>query len=193
MFKNSERYGRGRSIGDRWAKNVSQLFTELVKAGPTPEGHNMIPGWFSWSNTISMGAEVGAMPNGRRAGEPISHGANPDPGFRSDGAPTAMAVAIAAIQPGYGNTAPMQLEMDPGLTEEEGGLDRIASLISTHFKLGGTLFNINVLDKEKLMAAHRDPEAHPDLVVRVTGFTAFFNTLSPDFRQLVVDRFISEG
>lgn len=192
MFKNSERYGRGGSIGDHWAEKVSKLFTELVKSGPTPDGHNMIPGWFSWSNTIAMGKEVGAMPNGRRAGEPISHGANPDPGFRRDGAPTAMASAIAAIQPGYGNTAPMQLEMDPGLSEEEGGLDRVASLIRTHFNLGGTLFNINILNEEKLMAAHRDPMAHQDLVVRVTGFSAFFCTLSPEFRQLVVNRFIAE-
>jgi len=193
MLKNSERYGQGGSIGDRCAERVSGLFTQLVKAQPTPAGYNMIPGWFSWSNTIEMGRQVGALPNGRRAGEPISHGANPNPGFRRDGAPTAMAAAIAAIQPGYGNTAPMQLDMDPGLTKAEGGLELVASLISTHFELGGTLFNINVLDKAKLMAANCNPEAHPDLVVRVTGFTAFFNTLSPAFRQLVVDRFIAEA
>ncbi len=193
MLNNSERYGQGGSIGDCFAERVSRLFTQLVKANPTPAGYNMIPGWFSWSNTIEMGRQVGALPNGRKAGEPISHGANPNPGFRRDGAPTAMASAIAAIQPGYGNTAPMQLEMDPVLTKAEGGLELVANLISTHFKLGGTLFNINVLDKAKLMAAHQDPEAHPDLVVRVTGFTAFFNTLSPAFRQLIVDRFIAEA
>ena len=46
------------------------------------------------------------------------------------------------------------------------------------------------LDKEKLMEAHKNPMLHPDLVVRVTGFTAYFAALSPEFRQLVVDRFI---
>lgn len=193
MLRSSARYGAGESLGDAWAQRISRRFSDIVKAAPTPEGRNMIPGWFSWSNTIGMGKELGATPNGRRAGEPISHGANPDPGFRSDGAPTAMARAIAAVQPGWGNTAPIQLELDPGISKEEGGIERVASLIKTHFDLGGTLFNINVLDKEKLLAAHADPSRYPDLVVRVTGFTAFFAVLSPEFRQLVINRFIAEG
>ena len=192
MMKNCARYGRGDSPGDAWAQRVSRRFSALVIEHRTPEGRLMIPGWFSWSNTIPMGKQVGATPNGRRAAEPISHGANPDPGFRADGAPTAMARAIAAIQPGYGNTAPIQMELDPGISQEEGGVEKIAALIKTHFALGGTLFNINVLDKEKLLAAHADPSRYPDLVVRVTGFTAYFANLSPDFRQLVVDRFLSE-
>jgi formate C-acetyltransferase len=139
-----------------------------------------------------MGKILGATPNGRRAGEPISHGANPDPGFRRDGAPTAMARAIAAVQPGYGNTAPIQLELDPGMSKDEGGVEKIAALIKTHFDLGGTLFNINVVDAEKIREAHKDPSKYPDLVVRVTGFTAYFAALSPAFRQLVVDRLIAE-
>jgi pyruvate-formate lyase len=192
MLRHSARYGQGESPGDEWAVRVSQLFTRLVKEKPTPGGRIMIPGWFTWSSTIPMGKIVGATPNGRRVGEPLSHGANPDPGFRKDGAPTAMAKAIAAIQPGYGNTAPMQLELDPGIARDEGAVENIASLIKTHFDLGGTLFNVNILDAEKLRAAHKDPAAYPDLIVRVTGFTAYFASLSPAFRQLVVDRLIEE-
>lgn len=192
MLAGSERYGQGGdSLGDRWAERVSRVFTEQVKAGPTPAGYNMIPGWFSWSNTIPMGRQLGATPNGRRAGEPIAHGASPDPGFRSDGAPTAMARAVARVQPGYGNTAPCQLDLDPGITRDEGGVERVAALIRGHFDLGGTLVNINVLDHATLLAAHREPEKFPNLVVRVTGFTAFFSVLSPEFRQLVVDRFLA--
>ena len=192
MMKNAERYGRGGSLGDQWAKRVSEMFTHLVTEKPTPGGRKMIPGWFSWSNTIGMGKALGATPNGRPAGDPISHGANPDPGFRKDGAATAMVKAIADIQCGYGNTCPIQLELDPGVSAHEGGLDKVASLIWTHFELGGSLFNINVLDRQTLLEAHKDPSKYPDLVVRVTGFTAYFAALSPAFRQLVVDRMLSE-
>ena len=63
-----------------------------------PEGRCLVPGWFSWSRTIEYGGKVGATPNGRRAGEPISHGANPNPGFRRDGAGTAQSEGIAKVQ-----------------------------------------------------------------------------------------------
>ena len=153
----------------------------------------MIPGIFSWANTIPLGRIVGATPNGRRAEAPISHGANPDPGFRKDGAPTAMAVAIAGVQPGYGNTAPMQIEMDPSIANEEEGITLLSSLIAGHFSMGGTQINMNVMDTQKVLEAHEDPSKYPDLVVRVTGFSAYFASLSPEFRQLVVDRIITES
>ncbi len=191
MFHSVPRYGSGGSRADEWAQRIAQTFTDLVVAKRTPDGHKMMPGLFSWANTIPMGREIGSTPNGRRAGEPISHGSNPEPGFRRDGAPTAMAVAIASVQPGYGNTAPMQLEMDPMISKEEDGVALVSDLIRTHFDLGGTQINLNIMDAEKVLEAHKDPSKYPDLVVRVTGFSAYFASLSPAFRQLVVDRLIA--
>ena len=192
MMHSIPQYGMGGSEADDYARRIVETFTEMVASEPTPNGFRMIPGLFSWANTIPMGKIVGATPNGRRAGEPISHGANPDPGFREGGAPTAMAVAISTVQPGYGNTAPMQLEIDPALSRDEGGVDHIANLIRTHFKLGGTQINMNIMDAEKVLEAHKDPSQYPDLVVRVTGFSAYFASLSEEFRQLVVNRIIAE-
>jgi len=193
MMKNIPRYGSGSSIADEYAIKIAKTFTKLVKEKKTPEGHNMIPGLFSWASHIAMGQDVGATPNGRFARAPISHGSNPDPGFRKDGALTALSNAIASVQSGYGNASPLQLEVDPGISKDEGGLELISNLISTHFELGGSQININVIDKNKILEAHKNPESFPDLVVRVTGFSAFFANLSPEFRQLVVDRIISEG
>lgn len=193
MMKNIPRYGSGSSIADEYAVKVAKTFTRLVKEKKTPKGNNMIPGLFSWASHIAMGQDVGATPNGRFAKAPISHGSNPDPGFRKDGALTALSNAIASVQSGYGNASPLQLEVDPGISKDEGGLELISNLISTHFELGGTQININVVDKNKILEAHKNPEKFPDLVVRVTGFSAFFANLSPEFRQLVVDRIISEG
>ena len=155
-----------------------------------PGGRQLVPGWFSWSRTIEYGAAVGATPNGRKAGAPISHGANPNPGFRQDGAVTAQSTGIASVQCGYGNTAPLQIEYDPCLPFAQ-SVEQAMNLIQTHFRLGGTLININILNKETLMEAHKNPDLHPDLVVRVTGFTAYFATLTPGFRQLVIDRFLT--
>ncbi len=187
------RYGAGGTDADRWAVKLTGILNGEIAKHTTPDGFKLIPGWFTWADTLRFGRAVGATPNGRKAGEPISHGANPLPGFRKDGALTAMAAAIASVQPGYGNTAPWQLEVDIGLANDAEAVEKIMALIDGHFQLGGTLVNINVVDAEKILAAHKDPSKYPDLVVRVTGFTAYFNSLSSAFRELVVKRLIREA
>ena len=72
-------------------------------------------------------------------------------------------------------------------------MDKVLALFETHLRRGGTLINVNIVDAEKIRAAHANPELYPDLVVRVTGFTAYFISLSPEFRQLVVDRLIEKN
>ncbi|MBO5898570.1 MAG: formate acetyltransferase [Clostridia bacterium] len=192
MLQHSPRYGGGCTLGDAWAQKVNELYTSLVRDLCNQyKGVNFIPGFFSWSNTIGLGKTVGATPNGRKAFEPINHGANPNGGFRRDGAVTSMCNSIGAIQPGYGNCAPVQLELDPGIVGDEEGVDKMAAMIKTIMSTGNTLLNINIIDGKKILEAHKDPMKYPDLVVRVTGFTAFFAMLSPTFRQLVVDRVMS--
>ncbi|NLC85197.1 MAG: formate acetyltransferase [Ruminococcaceae bacterium] len=189
LMHHSERYCGGESLGDAWAIRISRLYTELVRdLNNQHPGINFIPGFFSWSNTIGLGKTVSATPNGRKNAEPINHGANPCGGFRKDGAVTAMCNTIGAIQPGYGNCAPVQLELDPGIANDDEGVEKMAAMIRTIMTTGNTLLNINIIDAKKILEAHKDPYKYPDLVVRVTGFTAFFAMLSPEFRQLVVDR-----
>ena len=103
-----------------------------------------------------------------------------------------MAAAVASVQPGYGNTAPWQLEVDIGFADDSAAVDRLMALMDGHFALGGTLININVVNAARILAAHEDPSADPELVVRVTGFTAYFNSLSREFRELVVKRLITD-
>ena len=193
MMLKSERYGGGNTLGDAWAVRVSKLWTSLVRDlveqhKDNPKHVNFIPGFFSWSNTILLGSLLKATPNGRKRGEPINHGANPNGGFRKDGAVTAMCNSSAALPPGYGNTAPVQLEVDPGIANDAEGVGKMCAMIRGILDSGNTLLNINIIDAKKILEADKDPMKYPDLVVRVTGFTAFFAMLSPKFRKLVVDR-----
>jgi pyruvate-formate lyase len=188
IMKSIPRYGSGGSRADDYALKISRTFTKLVKEKPTPDGFNLVPGLFSWASTVQMGRKVGATPNGRHAGAPISHGANPDPGFVKDGPQTAAALAVAAVQPGYGNSAPLQLDLDFSLGRTAENRAKVAALMKTHFDLGGTQININILDKKQLLDAEKHPEKYPDLMVRVTGFSAYFSLLSPAFRRWVIER-----
>jgi formate C-acetyltransferase len=193
MLRNIQRYGSGGSRADAWALRVSQTYTHLVKRSRTPNGFNIIPGLFSHGEVVRLGKRIPATPNGRFAGAAISHSTNPDPGFARGAsfAPTAKANAVASTQPGWGNSAPLQLDVDSHLMQEAGGIEALEALILTHHRMGGTLINLNVLDKEKILAAHADPSQYPDLVVRVTGYSAYFHSLSPEYRQQVVDRFLA--
>ena len=191
IMSSAPKYCQGGTVSDAWAQKLTDSWVNAIKAQEMPEGRKLIPGWFSWSRTIEYGSKVGATPNGRKATTPISHGANPNAHFRTDGAPTAQSNGIASVQCGYGNTAPLQIEFDPMVKADDEGIDLVLNLILGHFEQGGTLININVLDKEKILKANENPDLYPDLVVRVTGFTAYFASLSPQFRQLVVDRFLT--
>ena len=188
LMKHSGRFGQPGSLGNQWAKKLTEIFRDEVVALRSKEISVFIPGMFSWSKTILFGKQVGATPDGRKAYEPVNHGANPMPGDVRNGAMTDLSEAIILAQCGMGNTSPFQMELDPGIIDMEDGIDKVMALLETHLKHGGTLINVNIVDAAKIRAAHRNPELYPDLVVRVTGFTAYFITLTPEFRQLVVDR-----
>jgi len=193
MLRNIPRFGSGGSRADEWAQRAADLYADLMRGTPTPDGYTVIPGLFSHGIVGQLGENLGATPNGRRAGEPISHSANPDPGFMPHGgaAPTAKSNAVAAVQPRWGNTTPLQLDLDRNLSREIGGIETVEALIKAHNELGGTLINMNVISKEDILAAHADPSTYPDLVVRVTGYSAYFKTLSPEYRRQVVDRILA--
>lgn len=195
MMKNIPRFGSPDSLAQNWAEKISRLYAELVSATPTPKHRlQVVPGLFSHGDIYVHGRDLPATPNGRKAGDAISHSAEPDPGFATgitSFSPTMKANAVASVQPGYGNSAPLHLDIDTAMLKGEAGIDILCALIHTHEQMGGTLINLNCVAKERLLRAHADPESEPDLVVRVTGYSAFFASLSPQYRQQVVDRYLS--
>ena len=188
LMKRADKFGQLGGFGQKWAESISKTFTRMVVEGKSDEGIQFVPALFSWSKTILFGQNVGATPDGRLSGAPVNHGANPMPGSVKNGEMTALSEAIVSVQCGRGNTAPFQMELDPGITKAQGGVEKIMALMETHLDRGGTLINVNIMNADKIRKANVNPELFPDLVVRVTGFTAYFITLSPEFRQLVVDR-----
>lgn len=196
MLKNIRRFGSPGSRAQDWAVRIRDYYVALCKGAPTRKHHLMIvPGLFSHGDVYAYGKTLEATPNGRFAGDAISHSSEPDPGFArgvDTFSPVLKANAVALTQAGYGNSAPLHLDIDTGLIQHSGGVDALVALIHAHEQAGGTLINMNCVSKEKLLKAHEDPKAYPDLVVRVTGYSAFFASLSKEYRQQIVDRFLDE-
>ena len=195
MFANIKRFGNPDSLAENWAFKIRDHFVWCCKKQGTPEKNlPIIPGMFSHGDILVRGSYLPATPNGRKSGEAISHSNEPDPGFArglDTFSPTLKANAVALAGPGYGNSAPLHLDVDIEMLEKEGGIDALIALIHAHNHMGGMLINLNILSEKVLLEAHADPSTHPDLVVRVTGYSAFFNTLTKEYRQQVVDRFLS--
>ena len=197
MLKNIKRFGCPGSLAEKWALRIRDCFVDCCKRSGTPKYHlPILPGMFSHGTIRDLGKNLKATPNGRKGGEPISHSNEPDPGFArgvDTFSPSLKATAVAMAQPGYGNSAPLHLDIDSDMLAREGGVDALMALIHTHNQMGGTLINLNCLTKEKLLQAHENPDSHPDLVVRVTGYSAFFASLSKEYRQQIIDRFLSRA
>lgn len=195
MCKNIDRFGNPASLAEKWAMKIRDVFVYEIKKELSPKHRLMlVPGLFSHGEIYAYAKELPATPNGRRKNDPISHSSEPDPGFARGlrtFSPSLKSNAVAKAQAGYGNSAPLHLDIDTGLVNREGGVDAILALIKGHNELGGTLINMNCVSKKDILEAHADPSTHPDLVVRVTGYSAFFSSLSKDYRQQVVDRFLA--
>ncbi len=197
MLQNINRFGSPNSLAEKWALKIRDHFVWCCKHEGTPRhGLTIIPGLFSHGGIYDLGAKLPATPNGRKNFEAISHSNEPDPGFArglDTFSPTLKANAVAKAQPGLGNSAPLHLDIDSDMLDKEGGIDALINLIHAHNRMGGTLINLNCLTHKKLMEAHENPASHPDLIVRVTGYSAFFASLSKEYRAQIIDRFLKKA
>ena len=136
---------------------------------------------------MGTGAAMGATPDGRASGQPLAHGANPAEGRARQGL-TALAKSLAAIQPKTGASAPLHLEIQPGLFRNTDGMARFLAFVRTFLDLGGTQMIVSSVSRDTLEDAIADPDRHRDLVIRVTGFSAYFVNLDPSLHPEILSR-----
>jgi formate C-acetyltransferase len=122
------------------------------------------------------------------AGESLADGLAPSDGTDRLG-PTASLNSVAALdQERFGNGANLNLKLDTGTLASGVDADRVKALILGYFDQGGLQIQFNVLDPEVLRDALVHPEKHRDLLVRVSGYSAYFVDLTPEMQQEIIDR-----
>jgi len=131
--------------------------------------------------------ETAATPDGRFAGTPLSEGVSPVQGQDITG-PTGVILSLAKVD--HARTAGTLLNMKfaPAILEGREQLEKFAALIRTYFVLGGYHIQFNVVSKETLHAAQKDPDAFKSLIVRVAGYSDYFVTLSKDVQDEIIAR-----
>ena len=130
---------------------------------------------------------VGATPDGRKAGEPLSEGVSPVQGADSRG-PTAVIKSVSKIDHIKTGGTLLNQKFAPEVLADEEGLDKLAHLIRTYFKLDGHHIQFNVINADTLREAQKNPEKYRDLLVRVAGYTDYFINLSAELQDEIIKR-----
>ncbi len=134
------------------------------------------------------GELIGATPDGRFAGEPTSDNASPAAGTDISGV-TASIKSVARLEhERHPNGTLFNLRVHPSVLDGNQGLAKFSALIRTFFDLGGMQMQFTLVSADTLREAQEQPERHPNLVVKVAGYSALFNMLDRTFQDQLIAR-----
>jgi formate C-acetyltransferase len=182
-------FGNNLEDVDELAAKVLGAYTGAVQAlnDGSVEGQ-FVSSVFSYTSQISAGEMIGATPNGRQAGAAISDNAGPTQGKDVAG-PTALLGSISNLPlTEITGAYAMNVKIQSSFLESEVGHTAFKNLIKTHFRMGGLQLQINCLDQKVLQEAQEHPELHPNLIVRVAGFSEYFRNLDRSLQDEIISR-----
>ena len=188
LLTRAPKFGNDDDYVDSIAREIFRFWCQELSQYVTPTGKRVRAGYLSWNHFIHDGAFTAATPNGRRAGEPISNGVCPSQGCDIKG-PTAAMKSVAKL--GFDilpSGASHTISINPTALQTDEQLDKFAALLRTYNELGGTSLQFNVIDAETLRDAQRNPESYQNLLVRVTGYNAYFVGMSRALQDEIIAR-----
>ena len=176
---------------DAYADDIAvRVYDDLVKA---VEGHPNTRGGQTHLNMLSttchnyFGSVCGATPNGRFAHFAISDGTSPAHGSDSHG-PTAVVKSLGKLDQTKSGGTLLNVRFTPQLFRQDEDVKKCASLIRTYFKFGGHHIQFNIVDTETLLDAQKHPDNYRDLLVRVAGYSDYFNDMTEQLQNEIIAR-----
>jgi formate C-acetyltransferase len=183
------KYGTGGAEGIDLARRVLEWLHGDVSTRRNPRGGRWRMCYYSYGNHVIDGFLLGATPDGRRRGEPTSNGVSPSNLIDPSAGPTGVLRTVAGL-PARLVTSGVSLNMRffPDFIATDNGLDAFAAMLRTYFALGGMHLQPNVISTETLRDAQLHPERYRDLVVKVSGYSAFYTDLGRSIQDDIIAR-----
>ncbi len=182
------KYGNDIYEVDMFARDVANTYTKEVEKYKNVRGGMFQAGLYPVSANVPLGAATGATPDGRLAYTPLADGIGPASGRDVKG-PTATANSVAKLEQCVAsNGTLLNQKFHPSALEGMSGLTKFVSLIRSYFDQKGMHVQFNVVTREILLDAQKNPEKYKTLVVRVAGYSALFTTLSKSLQDDIINR-----
>jgi formate C-acetyltransferase len=187
LLYHSPKYGNDDEYADSQALQVFDIYYDAVTGQPNTRGGvhriNMLP----TTCHVYFGSVTGATPDGRNSGIPLSEGISPFQGADHNG-PTSVIKSASKINHLVTGGTLLNQKFSPTFFEDEDSYHNLTALIRSYFSLNGHHIQFNVVNADTLRDAQRHPERYRDLIVRVAGYSDYFNDLGEDLQNEIIRR-----
>ncbi|MBR3965916.1 MAG: glycyl radical protein [Clostridia bacterium] len=187
------KFGNDDDEVDSFAREVAYTYTKPLERYKNPRGGIYQAGLYPVSANVPLGAQTGATPDGRLAYTPIADGVSPAAGRDVKG-PTAAANSVSCLDHYIASNGTLfNMKFHPSALSGRSGLESFVALVRGYFDRKGSHMQFNVVSRETLRDAQKNPEKYKSLVVRVAGYSALFTTLSRGLQEDIINRTEQQG
>ncbi|MHA1945065.1 MAG: trans-4-hydroxy-L-proline dehydratase [Candidatus Hodarchaeales archaeon] len=187
FLNDTPKYGNDDDYADDLAKKVFESYFQAIDGRPNIKGGKHRINLLPTTVHVYFGSVIGAMPDGRKKGEPLSEGISPVQGADRNG-PTSVIKSVSKLDHLRTGGTLLNQKFSPQLLSTEAGIEKLMYLIRSYFRLDGHHIQFNVIDAKTLRDAQKAPEKYRDLIVRVAGYSDYFVDLIPDLQDEIIKR-----
>ena len=188
MINGVTKFGNNNEEVDAFARDVAYTYTRPLEKYKNPRGGIFHAGLYPVSANVPLGAKTGATPDGRFAYTPVADGVSPSAGKDVNG-PTASANSVSKLDHFIASNGTLfNMKFHPSALAGQSGLEGFVALVRGYFDQKGSHMQFNVVSRETLIEAQKNPEKYKGLVVRVAGYSALFTTLSKSLQDDIISR-----
>ncbi len=187
LLNKTPRYGNDDDRADAVMRTIFEVYFNAVDGRKNTRGGEYHVNLLPTTVHVYFGSVTGAMPDGRRAWEPLSEGVSPVQGADRHG-PTAVLKSVAKMDHVRTGGTLLNQKFAPALLQKDDDLDRLVYLVRAYFRLDGHHIQFNVVDAATLQAAKKDPDQYRSLIVRVAGYSDYFCNLSEALQDEIIAR-----
>ena len=192
FLNDTPKYGNDDEYADGVLRRVFETYYAAVDGRPNTRGGRHRVNLLPTTVHIYFGGVVGALPDGRKAGEPLSEGISPVQGADRNG-PTSVLKSAAKIDHVRTGGTLLNQKFTPQLLAGDNGITKLAHLIRTYFRMDGHHIQFNVVTADTLRKAQAEPEKYRDLIVRVAGYSDYFVDLGIALQNEIIQRTEHQG